>query len=84
MFPPTLRINYTSTAVTATVLAADPPTATIFSPANNSTFALGQSVPTLFSCTDGANGTGIASCQDSNGASETAGSLDTSTLGMHT
>ena len=84
VFPPTLRINYTSTAVTATVLAADPPTATIFSPANNSTFALGQSVPTLFSCTDGANGTGIASCQDSNGASETAGSLDTSTLGMHT
>ena len=84
VFPPTLRINYTSTAVTATVLAADPPTATIFSPANNSTFALGQSVPTLFSCTDGANGTGIASCQDSNGASETAGSLDTSTLGTHT
>ena len=83
VFPPTLRINYTSTAVTATVLAADPPTATIFSPANNSTFALGQSVPTLFSCTDGANGTGIASCQDSNGASETAGSLDTSTLGTH-
>ena len=84
VFPPTLRINYTSTAVTATVLAADPPTATIFSPANNSTFVLGQSAPTLFSCTDGANGTGIASCQDSNGASETAGSLDTSSPGVHT
>src|SRR3984957_5148503 len=84
VFPPTLRINYPPPAVTATVLAADPPTATIFSPANNSTFVLGQSAPTLFSCTDGANGTGIASCQDSNGASETAGSLDTSSPGVHT
>jgi Bacterial Ig domain/Gametolysin peptidase M11 len=72
---------------TITLHVAGPPSATISSPATGGTYVLGQSVPTLFSCSEGPGGTGLASCNDSRGATTTsggAGHLDTSALGDHT
>jgi hypothetical protein len=57
------------------------PSAAIFTPADNATFTQGQVVGVIFFCADGANGPGLASCKDSNGADAPNGALDTSTPG---
>jgi hypothetical protein len=74
-----------SRALIQTVQA--PPTATISAPANNRRFSKGQRVRTSFSCSDGAGGPGLSSCDGSSGTSTHSGGsghLDTSTPGRHT
>ena len=61
----------TSTPVNYTVAAA--PTATISTPGDDQTYDLNQPVPTSFSCSEGADGPGLASCTDSNGAGSVSG-----------
>jgi hypothetical protein len=58
-----------------------PPSIQISTPANGTTFTLGQVVPAAYSCADDANGTGIASC--SGPVAPNAG-IDTSTPGPKT
>ena len=60
-----------------------PPSATITAPPDNQTYNFNQAVGTTFSCVEGANGPGLESCVDSNGASAGTGTLDTSTAGAH-
>jgi hypothetical protein len=77
--------DYATAQVTLAIAA--PPAASISAPVAGGTYVLGQSVSTAFSCDEGAGGTGISSCTDSNGiktGSEGFGHLDTSTVGPHT
>ncbi len=73
----------TVTAQISYVVAA-PPTARIASPSAGGVYTVGQSVPTRFGCSEGADGPGIARCVDSGGAGAGAGTLDTSAEGAHT
>jgi len=75
-----------TTAATATggYIVAGAPTAQIGSPGGGKTYAVGQSVPTTFSCADGTGGLGISTCTDSNGDSGGTGHLATAATGTHT
>jgi autotransporter-associated beta strand protein len=60
-----------------------PPTISISAPVNGTTYTLGESVRSSFSCADTAGGSGISSCVDQNGHPSGA-LIDTATLGAHT
>jgi hypothetical protein len=77
--------EFTTKTITVTVEPpAAPPTATINAPLGGGVYAVGQVVPTNFTCTEGKGGPGIESCMDSHGGSGTSGTLNTSTVGPHT
>ena len=59
------------------------PRVTIVSPASGGVYTIRQTIPTSFTCADGAGAPGIGSCRDSND-SASPGTLETTTLGRHT
>ncbi len=62
---------------------ASPPTVHVATPVNGEIYSQGAAVDSSFTCTEGIDGPGVASCLDQNGdPSGTA--LDTSTPGLHT
>jgi hypothetical protein len=73
----------TQPQVTLTYTVASAPTTSITTPANGATYQQNRALASNFSCTDGANGSGISSCIDQNGHN-TGTALDTSTIGSHT
>ena len=70
----TSQDGQTNTA-TISYTVAGPPTAQITTPQTNQTYNLNQAVATTFTCTEDPNGPGIQTCQDSNDASNGAGTL---------
>jgi hypothetical protein len=69
------------------ITPVEEPSATISAPAAGERFNQGESVPTAFSCAEGANGPGLESCSDSEGEATTSGGtgrLDTSRPGLFT
>lgn len=62
---------------------AQPPTATITTPAAGATYTYGQTLSSSFGCKDGSGGTGIASCLDQDG-NPSGAVLDTATVGTQT
>ena len=63
----TATIHYTVVA---------PPSASIVSPSDYQSYALGSSVATRFSCSDAPGGPGVRSCRDSNGYTGGSGKLE--------
>jgi len=59
------------------------PSASITTPAAGATYRVGQAVESSFGCSDGAGGTGIASCLDQSGRPAGA-AIDTNSPGSHT
>ncbi len=77
-------VGSTTSSPSASVLTGPgAPTARISSPSNGRQYTLNEHVATSFNCADAPGGPGIANCIDSNGAAAGAGTLDTSTLGLH-
>ena len=67
-----------------TIVTITPPKATVSAPASGEVYTENAAVKTAFSCEDGGNGPGIASCTDSNGARGGTGQLNTAAPGKHT
>ncbi|HUE28854.1 MAG TPA: hypothetical protein VMP89_18920, partial [Solirubrobacteraceae bacterium] len=72
----------TAASLTLTYTVASAPTTSITTPANGATYQLNHPVDSSFSCTEGANGSGVSSCADQNGHGSGA-AIDTSSTGTH-